>query len=190
MTEQTLPIVSRAAGQIKVDLGLEVKRAWMQWCADRGLVPSKALRSLVEQTLVEGLEQSPGRDDRAVQVSVAAQPDHGAKVSREVRFTPTENEAIEAAAGCQGFGYQEWVVAAVRAALAKVPSYGQAEIEALTQSNLGLVQIVRELRDLRASGPGEDAQTQLRTLENQIRKHVEQASFVMAKGAQRWQLKV
>ena len=190
MTDQPEPSPSRAAGQIKVDLGVETKRAWMQQCTARGLVPSKAVRSLVEQALAEGPEQPTSREARAIHVAVATQPDHGAKVGREIQFTPTENAAIEAVAGQQGFGFQEWVIAAVRAALANAPSYGQLEIEALTQGNRGLTQIVRELRDLRAAGLGEEQQKQLKKLENEIRKHIEQASLVMAKGAQRWQLKI
>ena len=190
MTERLEPPTSRAAGQIKVDLGVETKRAWMQRCTERGLVPSKAVRSLVEQALADGPEQPTSREARAIQVTVATQPDHGPKVGREIQFTPTENAAIEAVAGQQGFGFQEWVIAAVRAALANAPSYGQLEIEALTQGNRGLTQIVRELRDLRAAGLGEEQQKQLKKLENEIRKHIEQASLVMAKGAQRWQLKI
>ena len=190
MIERTEQNTSRAAGQIKVDLGVETKRAWTKWCSDRGLVPGKAVRSLVEQALAEGLELSTSREGRAIHVVVAAQPDHGSKVGREVQFTPTENSAIEAAASQQGFGFQEWVIAAVRAALAKAPSYGQLEIEALTKSNMGLMQILKELRELRANSPGREEEKQLKTLENEIRKHIEQASLVMAKGAQRWQLKI
>lgn len=190
MTDQTESTTSRSAGQIKVDIGIETKRAWMQWCAARGLVPSKAARSLVEQALAGGLALSTSSVIDVVSMVVAEEPDHGPKVSREVRFTPTENEAVENAASLQGFGFQDWVIAAVRAALVKAPSYGQYEIEALTKSNLGLVQIVKELRDLRANSLGEEETIWLKSLENEIRKHIEKASLVMAKGTQRWQLKI
>ena len=53
---------SRAAGQIKVDLGVETKKAWVQWCFERNLVPAKAIRSLVEQSIKDGLEPSAGHN--------------------------------------------------------------------------------------------------------------------------------
>jgi hypothetical protein len=181
---------SRAAGQIKIDLGVETKRAWMQWCADRGLVPNKALRSLVDRALTDGLELATSRSGEVVRVVVAKQPDRGAKVGREVYFTPSENAAIEAVAKAQGFAFQEWVVAAVRAALAKAPSYGQAELEALTQSNAHMAQVAVDLAALRRQeGAGEIAE-KFGQLEGEIRQHVETVSAAMAQGAQRWQISV
>lgn len=181
---------SRAAGQIKIDLGVEVKRAWMQWCADHGLVPNKALRSLVERALVDGLELSTSRPGEVVRVVVAKQPDRGAKVSRELQFTPSENAAIEAVAKAQGFAFQEWVIAAVRAALTKAPSYGQTELEALTQSNALMAQVALDLAALRRQEAAGEVAEALGRLEGEIRQHVETVSAAMAQGAQRWQLKV
>ncbi len=187
-TSTTLP--SRAAGQIKIDLGLEMKRAWMQWCADRGLVPNKALRALVEQALSEGAEPSAIRIPKAVCVTVTQHPDRGPKVGREVQFTPSEDAAIEAAAQAQGFGFQEWVIAAVRAALTKSPSYGQAEIEALTQSNAHMAQIAVDLAALRRQEGETDIAEALARVEGDVRQHVEKVSAAMAQGARRWQLRV
>ena len=111
-------------------------------------------------------------------------------MGREVYFTPSENAAIEAVAKAQGFAFQEWVVAAVRAALAKAPSYGQAELQALTQSNAHMAQVAVDLAALRRQeSPGEIAEA-LGQLEGEIRQHVETVSAAMAQGAQRWQLKV
>lgn len=190
MDTQAQAASSRAAGQVKVDLGVETKRAWMQWCADRGLVPGKALRSLVERAVADGLELTTSRSGEAVRVVVASQPDHGSKVSRELQFTPSENAAIEAAAEAQGFAFQEWVIAAVRAALAKAPAYGQAELEALTQSNAHMAQVAIELAALRRQEGGGRQAEALARLEGDIRQHVEAVSVAMAQGAQRWQLKV
>ena len=179
--------VSRAAGQMKVDLGVESKRAWAQWCADRGLVPGKALRSLVEKALAEGRELAASRSGSDVRVVVANRPDTAPKVRRELQFTPSEDAAIEAVAKAQGFGFQEWVVAAVRAALAVAPSYGQAELEALTASNAQLAVIASDLAVLRRKGTSADVDA-LKGLERHIRTHVELVSAAMAQGARRWLL--
>lgn len=181
---------SRAAGLVTVQLGPDLKREWTQWCVDRGLVPGKALRSLVERALEDGLELGTKRAGEAVRVVVAKQPDRGPKVGREVQFTPSENAAIEAVAAAQGFAFQEWVVAAARAALAKAPSYGQAELEALTKSNEHMVNVALDLAALaRGEGVG-DLSGELKRIEAEIRHHVETVSAAMAQGAQRWQLKV
>lgn len=190
MTNDPKTSSTRAAGLVTVQLGPDLKREWTQWCADRSLVPGKALRSLVERALADGLELAASRSGETVRVVVAKQPDRGPKVGREVQFTPSENAAIEAVAKAQGFAFQEWVVAAVRAALAKAPSYGQAELEALTQSNAHMAAVALDLAALRRQeAPGEVAEA-LGRLEGEIRQHVETVSASMAQGAQRWQLKV
>ncbi len=180
----------RSAGLVTFELGFELKRDWTQWCADRDLVPGKALRSLVEKALAEGLELATSRSGARVRVVVAKRPDHGPKVSRELQFTPSENAAIEAVAKAQGFAFQEWVIAALRAALASAPAYGQIELEALTQSNAHMAQVAIELAALRRQAVDDGSADALARLEPEIRQHVEVVSAAMAQGAQRWQLKV
>lgn len=181
---------TRAAGLVTVQLGADLKREWVQWCSDRSLVPGKALRNLVERALADGLELATSRSGETVRVVVAKQPDRGPKVGREVYFTPSEGAAIEAVAKAQGFAFQEWVVAVVRAALAKAPSYGQAELEALTQSNAHMAQVAVDLAVLRRQESAGEIAEALGQLEGEIRRHVETVSAAMAQGAQRWQLKV
>lgn len=190
MADDQIPPVSRASGLVTVQLGFELKLEWTQWCASRGLVPGKALRSLVERVITDGLELSAGGSNPGVRIVVAEQPDRGAKVGREVQFTPSENAAVEVAAGAQGFAFQEWVIAAVRAALANTPAYGQAELEAMTQSNEHMAQVAIELGALRRQGDAANVVEELDRLERDVRQHVEAVSAAMARGAQRWQLKV
>lgn len=82
----------------------------------------------------KGLELAAGRTGADFRVAVGKRPDTARKVRRETQFTASEDAAIAAVAEVQGFGFQEWVVVAVRAALTR-PSYGQAKLEALTASN-------------------------------------------------------
>jgi hypothetical protein len=180
---------TRAEGLITAQLGVELKTEWVKWCQARELVPGKALRKLVEKALAEGLELTTSVNGSKVRVIVGSKPDTGLKVRREFGFTPSEDKAIEAVALAQGFGYQEWVIAATRAALANSPSYGQAEIEAVTKSNASLVQILNELAALKRGEDDPDWVKRFEVLESLIRQHVEQVSIAMAKGAQRWLLK-
>lgn len=179
---------SRAEGLVTVQLGKDLKQEWVQWCQKRQLVPGAALRSLVERAIADGLELATARDGVRVKVRVAKEPDAGAKVSREMQFTPSENAAVEAVAGAQGFGFQDWVIAAVRAALAQAPSYGQNELEALTASNAMLVRIVADLAALRRGENNPEVTERLQSLEKDLKAHVETVSSAMAKGAKRWRL--
>lgn len=155
-------------------------------------MPGKAVRSLVEQALAGGVELASNRGGRQIRAVVAKSAYRGPKVGREVQLTPSENAAIEHVAKAEGYGFQEYVVTAVRAAVAQAGSYGQHEIEALTQSNLKLVTVAKELRMLRESRgmTPEQEHQDWETLENEIRGHIEKSSMVMAKGTQRWQLKI
>lgn len=187
MTENT---PSRASGLVTVQLGSALKLEWVKWCQERDLVPGKALRTLVEKALAEGLELSASGRGARVVVKVGREPDIGQKVGREVYFTPSENAAVLAVSAAQGFGFHEWVIAAVRVSLSGAASYGQADLEALTKSNLVMAQLVIELAALRRQAPEGLVGVELEELEKSVKKHVETVSAAMAQGTQRWQLKV
>ena len=180
----------RSEGLLTVDLGPRLKADWTCWCAERGLVPGRALRTLAERTMTEGMASCAGvRGARAV-ATVLPAGDEGRKVRREIGFTPTEDRAIGAAAQAQGLGYHEWVIAAVRGALAQAPTYGQAELEVLTASNVRLIDLVRHLAEWRRSESEGQLIEWIGHLETQIRTHIEAASAAMAQGARRWQIKM
>lgn len=190
MTKAAEPAPSRAAGLMTVELGAALKADWARWCSERGLVPGRTVRTLVERAIREGLELGTSAGGRAVSVKVVPVPDEGPKVQREVHFTPSEDRAIAVAAEAAGLGYFEWVVAAIRAALASAPTYGQAELEAVTASNRMLANVLLELGAMRRSGgSGLDAE-RIERLERDVRRHVETVSAAMAQGARRWQLDV
>lgn len=180
----------RSAGLLTVELGVELKKAWVQWCDQRELGPGKTLRNLAEQAIAGDLAITDDQTGPAVHVAVGKEPDRGPKLRRELQLTPTEGAAIETAAKAQGFGFQDWVIAAVRAALAQAPTYGQVELETLTQSNAHMAQIAIELAVLRRQETDGVHAERLAQLERDIRQHVEDVSTAMAKGAQRWQLKI
>lgn len=210
----TKPTTPRAAKLLTIDLGADLKASWFQWCSERQLVPGKALKNLIENTLRERLEASPTAALPAPVVKVGARPDAHSKIVNKaykapysdkervtrsliqpkvevrVSLTVSEHEALLVVATAQGFGVQEFVIAAVRAALAQTPSYGQAELEALTLSNATFVKVVTALVALKSSPADTANATQFESLENEIRSHIEHVSRLMAVGARRWQLKV
>nr|WP_317623833.1 hypothetical protein [Acidovorax sp. SUPP3334]BDH38342.1 plasmid mobilization relaxosome protein MobC [Acidovorax sp. SUPP3334] len=190
MSNESVSSSSRAAGLVTVDFGPALKTQWLTWCADRNLRPAKALRSLIERVIAEGLELAPRASDEPVQARVASEPDRGPKIGREVYLTPSENAAVEAVAESQGFGVHEWVVGAIRAGVAGAPSYGQEELQALTQSNALLAQLVVDLSALRKRQDDDQLAAALAQVEGAVRHHVETVSAVMAQGARRWQLTV
>ena len=184
------PAQSRADGLVTVQLGPELKTNWVKWCEARGLVPGKALRTLVEKALADGLELSANNQSSRVKVKILAGPDHGPKVGREIYFTPSEDAAIKAVASAQGFGFHEWVIAALRATLTNAPSYGQQEIEALTQSNAALLNVARELSLMRQGEGDALVAARIQKAEDSVKMHIESTSITMARGARRWQLKI
>ena len=183
--------IKRSLRLLTVDLGLELKRAFEAWCTERGLVPGKVVRGLIERTVAGDAGIAARKTPvPAPRIVVAAMEDHGPKVGREIQLTPSENDAVAAAAAHEGYGFQDFVIAAVRAAVARSPSYGQQQIEALASSNRQLHQVLIELAHCRRAGCPPVTADQLDALASDVRRHVETAALVMAEGAQRWQLQI
>jgi hypothetical protein len=188
MTKQPSP--PRAPKLLTIDLGTDLKTSWYQWCARHDLVPGKAARHLIETKLKEAPESGQTPRDITPRVRVGSTGDNGPKIGHEVYFTPSEHQALLAVAAAQGFGLHEFVIAAVRAALAQAPTYGQAELETLTRSNASLATILGALMALRQQTPDAELAHRLAALEQVVRTHIEQVSRSMAVGARRWQFKV
>jgi hypothetical protein len=189
-TNMDKPKTSRAIEKLSVQLGADLKREWLKWCEERGQAPAQAVRELVETALKTDLEHSGTRKVSKPNVRIGREPDTGSKVSREIQFSATENAAIEAAAAAQGFGFQEWVIAATRAALANAASYGQSELEELSQSNILLGHLVMELSAIRRAQTSNVLTGRIQEIETHVKLHMENVSASMAQGARRWQIKI
>lgn len=189
--DMTITPPSRSQGLVTVQLGTDLKAAFQQWCASQRVTPSKALRSLVERALAEGEGAAAAAPPAApVRFQLGSGGESGQRRGREIYFNASEHEAIELAAAAEGFGFHEWVIAAVRAALAQVPAYGQAELQALVQSNAGLAQAIVQIKAIRGELGEADLAERIHQLERDLRQHVEAVSRVMAQGAHRWQIKI
>ena len=87
----------------------------------------------------------------------------------KVSFTLSEHEALVAFATAQDFGVREFVIAAVRAALAQAPTYGQAELEAPTRGNATLVNVELALVALKCETDDATIAERLASLENEVK---------------------
>jgi len=179
---------SRSEGMITCDLGRDLKSAWIAWCESKGLVSSKALRGLVEKALSEGLEINAVKQGVTVKVVLTDRKEKDPSVAKKIVFTASETEAVDAVAQAQGYSFNAWVIAAVRAALANATSYGQQEIEALVASNAEMAKIAIELAALRRQG--EVVEPELESLEKAVREHVERVSAILSAGVERWAIKI
>jgi len=192
----------RSAGLLSVDLGAALKAAWRAHCDALGVKPGPAICALVQASL-KAPTAALGREVIDGDASGACRPpasptlarlgfrsDLGPKVPREIALTPSEDAAIKDVCASQGFGYQAWLVAAVRAALTHTPTFGQAEMEALTASNALLAGVAIDLSQWRRQVAETAIADRLESLEATVRAHVELSSRTMAQGSRRWEITV
>jgi hypothetical protein len=179
------------AGLVSVNLGFELKEQWSEWCQTRGLLPTTAIRSLVANALTDALEPPQKPVESLAPISLAPSPDLGPKKDLRVYFTASEFGAISVVSEKLGFGVQDFVIAAVRAALTQTPTYGQKELVALIAANDAVCNAVTALRLARESGALAPAVVEsIEQLRKELKGHTLAVSEVLAQGTRRWQLKV
>lgn len=178
----------RSAGLLTIDLGEALKVAWKAHCGALGMRPGPAVVGLVQAALSDGTDQKLTASPGTCSARIGTGPDEGRRMERRLTFTPSEDRAIASAAKAFGMGYQHWVVAAVRSSLARVPAFGQAELEALTCSNRHLAALVIDLASYWRAGGETELMTQMVDLERLVRNHVERVSTMLAHGARRWEI--
>jgi hypothetical protein len=179
------------AGLLSVNLGPELKEQWSAWCLERGFKPTTAIRSLVTSALADGLETSQKPAESLKHFSLGQSPDPGPKKDLRVYFTASEFTAIQSVSDQLGLGHQDFVIAAVRAALTQTPTYGQQELVNLIAANDALYAAVNALRivkDTVALAP--EVLESIEALREEIKRHTVKVSEVLAQGTRRWQLKV
>jgi hypothetical protein len=180
----------RSAGMLSIDVGPALKTQWLAWCAGRNLLPSAAARSLLEQTLANGLEPAQMPSRTLTPVRVGTSPDSGPKKDVRVYFTPSEFKSLVMAGDQLGLGIQEFVIAAVRAAITQTPTYGQSEVAALTASNARLFDALEQLHQMRDGTKSDATGNNIDELRAVIERHILVTTEAMAKGTRRWELKV
>jgi len=171
--------------RLKVDLR-DLREPWLAWCRARSTTPSDAFRQIVAKLTGQGAGQVP--------LSVVVDEPEKPTVKRKVSLTPSEWEAIERQAGVDGFSPARWIVATIRARLTSTPQIGQSDIEALTQSNLLLLAMGRNLNQIAKAlnaAPETRAAYKVHVIEEAralIAEHTTQVSKAMAANSKRWRI--
>ena len=165
--------------RITVDLQ-EYKEPWLQYCKANETTPSEALRQVAAK-LTKSMPPTPKEELAPL-----------GKIRKAIKFTQEEIFGIEAAAQADGFVFNRWIIALVRARLGKGAQLGQPELEALARSNMQVMavgrninQIVRELR----SNPSlvNDAWlTEVAGVKRLIDEHATTVAKVLEANVRRW----
>lgn len=172
---------------LNVYLSEPLKTAWELHCQAKGLKPGAALRALIQMDVA--------RSEEGATLPAAQQvehPDRGRRRRAEIRFTPSELEAVDIRAEAEGCSRQMWLVNVVRGMLTKQPQAGMREIDVLGESNYQLLAIGRNLNQvakrLNEGHPDGLTVKYIECLRDEIRAHAEKVSKAMGASIERWSL--
>jgi hypothetical protein len=184
---------TKRASRITVDL-LGHKQAWLDLCKRSGTTPSDAIRSAVGLILAREARRHPAGTEAAFRQVEVSQPEK-ISVRKKIGLTRSEANCIEQIASTEGFSSAKWIVALIRARLTNTAQFGQAELEALAESNLRLLAIGRNLNQVaRALNTSiEDRHLyrieMIEALSHEITKHAQLVSNQMTANVERWRVK-
>lgn len=181
-------MASKNEGYLKVYLGAPLKGWWLAYCNERSLKPGsvikKDIQKLKDKADTRGAEKAPFKQKKD-------SPDTQTKVRKEIRFTPSELDAIETQ--CEGGSMQRWVINSVRASLTHEPQFTMNAVLALWNSSKELNAIGRNLnqiaKQLNKIDSGSITYSEIVKLGAIISEHAEQSSLVVAASLDRWLLK-
>ena len=178
-----------AVSRMGVRLSEEVKSRWDLLCKARGEKPATAARMLIEKELASDPSNGIVLPDRT-------RKPRRAQVKRRVavELTESEIEGIRLRTQMRGGTRAAWIINLIRSALTVEPQFGDAEIEALTESNYQLLSIGRNLNQItRRLNEGQTQQevelALLEELREKIRKHTESVDRMILASRDRWNVK-
>ncbi|OEZ54881.1 hypothetical protein [Duganella sp. HH105] len=175
-----MPDCSRP-NRINIDLG-PYKQRWVAYCALHQLTPSAAFRQVVAK-LTENM--APAGD-------AAAAPPAARKHRKEIGLTDAELRFIEACAEAEGFSPTRWIIALIQARMGNGAQFGQYELAALGKSNLMLLTIARQLRQIAgmpqglAGGPMPELLPVVAEVRIRIANHTAEVAQAIARNMERW----
>lgn len=176
-----------------VDLG-ETLQAWREACARRGVTVSEGTRGAVRVALGQGLSE-PALPRENAPIAVEQVGRGASRTERvEIRLTTSEYEIAGLVAAADGFTLPRWIAKLVRYRLTGTPQLGQAELEALSESNYQLRRLGRNLnqvaRMLNIDPASRDADelALIEEVKATIECHTKIVGKVLDKNFQRWVL--
>ena len=187
----------------------ELHDPFIEWCAERGLSSSAALRGMILHLLLA--EAQPGQaktEAQALPTQGAAgasmligQPD-AQRQRMELRLSNSEMGVLTTMAGQRKVSVQRLVLQVLRAFLLKTPAFTADEMRNLGAINLGLLRIGNNLnqitRHLHGDSPtGSEASPGMEALARDlndciqaIRTHVDGSSAALGAARERWQIEL
>lgn len=173
---------------LNVHLG-ELREPWDDYCANRNKKPATALRELVVAELAQNIEKP-----KALALSqVSGEADTRPKVRKDVRFTQSEYEQIEAACELEDVSFQRWLINLVRANLTSEPQFNMKETQVLWESCYQLRAIGRNInqiaKQLNEGKSRELGERKLDYLVELINSHTELVNNMVAANVNRWVVK-
>ena len=198
-----MPAIKRP-NQVTVDLG-PLKQPWLDWCVAAGVTPSDALRQVIERLVAKDKPAAVDGQDPTARPTVRPNTPERATHIQRVRLTPSEHTAAQSRAQAGRYTVPRWIASLVRAQLTHTPELDEAELQALGQSNLRLLQIGRNLNQIARAlntealnapfqrpGPNQDPQTiaqAIDALRGDIQSHVQTVSQLLEANLRRWAIR-
>ena len=166
-----------------------VEQDWDAYRAINGNNLGDSIRALIDQEI----KSSKSKIQKMTFKQEHDLPDNGQKQRRELRFTPSEDQAILERAEAEGCSPQRWLINTIRANLTHEPQFAMETIQALWESSGQLRAIGRNLNQiakrLNESQTATLTVDQIKKLTTQINKHTERVSEVIAASVDRWVIK-
>ena len=186
----------------------ELHDPFLQWCAERGISSSAALRSMILHLLLA--EAQPGQAKTEAEAlptqggagasMLIGQPD-AQRQRMELRLSHSEMGVLTTMAGQRKVSVQRLVLQVLRAFLLKTPAFTADEMRNLGAINLGLLRIGNNLnqitRHLHSPEAGSEASPGMEALARElndciqaIRTHVDGSSAALGAARERWQIEL
>lgn len=175
---------SSRPNRINIDLG-PYKERWLAYCALHRQTPSAAFRQVVARLTA----------NMAPTADAPIAPSTARKHRKEIALTDAELRFIESCARAEGFSSTRWIIALIQARMGNGAQFGQYELAALGKSNLMLLTIGRQLRQIAAALQSSSGQTTpdltpvVAEVRNRIVTHTADVAQAIARNMERWHSK-
>lgn len=172
----------------------DLRKQWDGYCEKKGQKSAAYLRALM-RFLIQ--DEMPDEVRAYLYEQVVEASDYGPKKRVEVRFTPSEFEALSQMAELEGCSSQVWIVNAVRASLTHDPQFTMEPTKALWESSYELNAIGRNLNQMarrmneefKAGIPIHPPTLEyLQELSTVIDEHTEKAAKLIKASLNRWEV--
>lgn len=171
-----------------------LRQEWDAYCSKRDKKAAPYLRALM-RFLIQ--DEMPSELREYLRREVEDQKDQGPKERVEVRFKPSEYQALLDYADKEGATPQQWIVSAVRASLTNSPEFTMQVLKGLQESTYqitaigrNLNQIARRMNEAHLAGAPVDppTQEQIQEVADVVYSHMQKVGEVINASLTRWRI--